>query len=414
MLNEHPQLDATRYLTRLLIVRGFIVAIFFLLIIYTMSAAKLASLYYLPLIIIALWIIISIPLLLHRWQQQAMPATFLMRHVFIDIILLSALLYFTGGYTNPLISFYLFPVLITGLTSSRRNAWLICGLVMTAYTLLTRFFIPLPMMDTGMQHGFQLHLVGMWLTFVLSVLLLMSVVIRMSEQRREQAQQLSELQQRSMREHTMVALGAQAASDAHELGTPINTLLLLVDELRIEPSAESLHIMQQQLQHCREILSRLGSRARALSLRTAEVATVATWLAQTTAPWRNLHPHITVHIHTIEDHWIMMADPILEQVLFIALDNAMEAQASHIELAASLAGEMIQFTVKDNGTGFPPQLLKRLGQEPTSTKSDSKGMGLYLAHFAIEQVQGRIICSNPASGGAMVCFEIPQHRENHD
>jgi two-component system sensor histidine kinase RegB len=405
--------DATRYLTRLLIVRGFMITLFSILIIHAINVTQTTSVYYAACTIIALWIIISIPLFPYRKQQHPMPATLLMRHIFIDIILLSGLLYFTGGYTNPLISFYFFPVLIAGLTSSRRNAWLSCALVITTYTILTRFFTPLPMMDTGMQHGFQFHLVGMWLTFVLSVLLLISVVIRMSEQRREQAQQLNELQQRSIRERTMVALGAQAASDAHELGTPINTLLLLVDELRLEPSDESLLIMQQQLQHCRNILTKLGSRARALSQRTAEVVTVAAWLKQSTAPWHNLHPHIRVHIHNIDAHISMMADPILEQLLFILLDNAMEAQASQIELTATEAGAMIQFTVQDNGTGFPPQLIHRFGHEPISTKSDSKGMGLYLAHFAMEQVQGHITCSNPEGGGAMVCFDIPQ-REIHD
>ncbi|MDQ6963522.1 MAG: ATP-binding protein, partial [Mariprofundales bacterium] len=332
----------------------------------------------------------------------------------LDTVLLSALLFYTGGYTNPLISLYLFPVLVAGLTLHRYHAWMVAMLTIIAYTLLMRFYQPLfAMHDHEMlPHEFQVHLLGMWLTFVLSVLLLIIVIVRMSEQQREREVQLSEWQQRSIREHTIVALGAQAASDAHELGTPLNTLLLITDGLaatELSPELrQQVDLMQQQLLYCRHILRRLNQRAQRVGSRGEDSTPLTIVVEQSAMQWQNLHPEIRVDLtQQLLSTATIKSDQMLERSIFVLLDNAVEAGATRVELELGINHGLVVLTVCDNGQGFNPLLLDSLGTEPVTTKSDGRGLGLYLTSFMIDKMQGGISFTNLESGGAQVTLQWP-------
>ncbi len=410
MHDEH--MDFTRYLARLLILRGVTLASFAWLIGYTLASTTqhldqpvLGLLFLLALLfsVQPAWALLH----KHRIGDKQM-----LLQIGLDITLLSALLFYTGGYTNPLISLYLLPVLVAGLTLSRRYAWIIAGITILAYTLLMRFYLPLFSMheQSMISHEFKLHLLGMWLTFVLSIILLISVIVRMSEQRRERERQLADWQQRSIREHAILALGAQAASDAHELGTPLNTLLLLADELAasgLEPEhRQHVDMMQQQLLHCRNVLSRLSQRARTLSDDSIQHIETMEMIDHAVAQWRNLHPGIQVDLqhHTATG---MMADPMLEQAVFILLDNAADAGATQVQIELSQHQGRAAVTVSDNGTGFIAPLLGRLGNEAVTTKAHGKGLGLYLVRFVMEQMQGGVHFTNQPQGGAQVILQWP-------
>ncbi|MDQ6950998.1 MAG: HAMP domain-containing sensor histidine kinase [Mariprofundales bacterium] len=409
----------TQYTARLLLARGVMLVAFSLLIGYALLLLKAHALNQPVLaVLFLLYLAGSIPPLWSVYRQQRTSARQLFQQLLLDISLLSALLYFTGGYTNPLISFYLFPVLMAGIALSRHHAWLVGGLAILAYTLLMHYYQPLlPMMQPSLHDGFQLHLLGMWLTFVLSVLLLVGVVVRISEQRREHEQQLADWQQRSIRGRSMVALGAQAASDSHELSTPINSLMLLLTELERprtdhapdQEAAATMQVMQQQLNRCRQVLARLGKRAVELSSTEPEVVPLTQLVEQSVAKWRNLFPDIRVEIKT-EARGAppqIIADPMLEQTLFVLFDNSVDAGASCIHLRVAWDATQAAMTVWDNGSGFIESLLKSVGDEPLTTKAHGKGLGLYLAHFVMDQMRGSVAISNRTEGGACVQLRFP-------
>jgi len=395
------------YLKRILIVRCFILAAFTLLIVYGIyGEEKNLNLPWILGIMLS-WIAMSILFL--RRKNTPISETGLLWHILADVLAMTGLLYFTGGYTNPLISCYLFPVLIAGLTLSRRMVWLIGTIVILAYILLFRFYIPLPLLEntsTMASEGFHFHLLGMWLTFLLSVWLIISVLVHMVEERRLHEQQLAEIRQKALHNKEFVALGAQAAFDAHEMGTPINTLLLLLEELDVnggKTEQQTVALMQQQLLHCRNILQRLSQRARILSHMHTESAPLHLFLSRTAAQWVNLHPTIQVTIPAVKiDSPSIEADPTLAQVLFILLDNAMEANATRIDMRATWDNETVSVQVEDNGYGFKEGDLKMAGHYLLTSKSHGQGMGLYLARFIMQEMGGKIYFSNTQGSGACV------------
>ncbi|MFQ5344460.1 MAG: sensor histidine kinase [Mariprofundus sp.] len=406
--------DFSRYMARLLILRGMMLVAFALLIVYALSQPEQQINQPVLFGLFVCAMLISLPVTLALRGKRRIRSHQMLLQIVFDVALLSALLFYTGGSTNPLISLLLLPVLVAGLTLSRQHAWGIALLTMLVYTLLMYFNIPLfSMHHEGMiPHEFKLHLLGMWLTFVLSITLLISLIVRMSEQRRERERQLTEWQQRSLRERAMLALGAQAASDAHALGTPLNSLLLLTEEMQsLQPQSEKtkhLKQMQQQLRHCSHVLNRLSQRARVLSSSGIQQTSINELFESAVAQWRNLRPGIQVHLsYPDQTAPMILTDPMLEQSLFILLDNAADAGASEVTIKLSWDDGHISLTVCDNGSGFIESLLDVLGSEPITTKDNGKGLGLYLVRFVLEQMHGTVQFGNQPQGGAQVLLQWP-------
>ncbi|MDX8401860.1 MAG: ATP-binding protein [Mariprofundaceae bacterium] len=393
-----PSKPPRRLRHRLLLIRGAMLAAFGLFLLWAQAALGATGDWRGFIAAALVWAACSLPLMrpgripgaLHRVES----------HLAIDTAALGWLLYQHGGQANPLISLLLIPVLIAALTLPQRRAWIIGAAVIALYTLLTRHFVPLPglSMMTGGHEGFHFHLLGMWLTFVITVVMLLTIVARMSEDRRRRELELAALRQQALRDRSMAALGAQAASDAHELGTPINTLLMLLDEWRADPHADPARLarMQTQLDHCRKVLARLGRRA--ASLQSPEPLPARRTVADALAQWRNLHPDAQATLEPDQADGMLAPDAPLEQAVFILLDNAREAGARHIRLSLAREGAMIELACADDGPGFPPAALPRIGVEPVPGKPGGKGLGLYLLGHLLAHAGGGLVAANGASG----------------
>lgn len=404
------------YLAQMFAVRGFMLVAFILFVVFELQSGE-KNLIHLALAgFMVLWGAVSCLLL--RTRRKATSPDWLIWHILTDVLMLTMLLYVSGGYTNPLISLYLFPVLIAGLMLPRRSAWLIGAIIIVTYTLLLKFYVPVSLFGSGhtASAGFHMHLVGMWLTFALSVLMIVSVVVRMADQRRRHERQLSEFRQRAIRDRNMLALGAQAASDAHELGTPVNSLLLLLDQWDTTKLDERdlcrIEKMRQQLSHCRHVLNRLSQRANALCTPTESLIHVDDIVREAVQQWCNLHPDLTVRTKIQEGKApITSPDPLLEQAIFLLLDNAREAGANSAIVQLSWTDEMFHLRICDNGPGFDTSLLSQIGMSPVTDKSEGRGIGLYMLCYMMDNMGGRFTAFNDREGGACVELAYPMGEE---
>lgn len=186
----------------------------------------------------------------------------------VDLSALSALLYFTGGATNPFVSFYLPALAIAAAMLPIAHVVGLTLYALAAYSMMLGNYIPLKLANQA--DGVAYHLAGMWIDFVASCAMIAGFTARLSAALRERDAQLTEARERLLREQRIEALMAQGASVAHEMGTPLSTVAVITGELQhdakqpnspLAPYREDLRAIEQQLELCRAALARLQRKA---------------------------------------------------------------------------------------------------------------------------------------------------------
>lgn len=347
--------------------------------------------------------------MLHSQEEISEQAYF--AQLILDVLFLTVLLYLSGGYTNPFISLYLLPLIIVSSTLPRAYAWSMATLVLVCYSLLVFFYWPLFGMQQGhMANGFHLHLVGMWFSFILSVSLIVFFVMRMSDALRERERHLADMREKSARDELVVSLGALAAGAAHELGTPLATMAVVVGELgrTHADNPEQIKILKEQLQRCKEILSQISASAGAARAEEGRSLPVDAYLLEVLEQWQSTRPETDVAVDMATGSAPrLVADVTLTQALFNILNNAADASPARIELACRWSGDGIVIEVCDEGAGLPDGFRHQLGAPFVSTKSGGRGLGLFLSQAVIERLGGSLTLADRQPHGACARIALP-------
>ena len=352
--------------------------------------------------------------LLHDRLRRARSASpwELLSQLLFDIGLLSALVFLSGGATNPLISLLLPPVAIAALTLPARCVALVAGVSISAYTLLMAHYLPLPLPDA--QRAASLHLTGMWLTFAASTVMIAWFVVRMTRLIRQRDAELAAAREQGLRDERVMAMGTLAAGAAHELGTPLATMNLLAGELVADPRLpddvrEDLSLLRQQIGVCKEIITGLSRRAGAERLENARREAADHWLDQLRQHWHAARPQTSSHLHCLGRGTPppLLADPRLEQAVLNLLNNAANASPAAVELELDWTPQALTLAIRDHGPGFAPAVLAAGGRQPFPAHAGGSGVGLLLTRSAIEQLGGQLDLSNPPTGGACARITLP-------
>ncbi len=337
----------------------------------------------------------------------------LFTQVLFDIGALSAIVFFSGGATNPLVSLLLPPVAVAALTLPARCVAAVSAVAIVAYSLLMLYFIPLPMADA--TRATRLHLIGMWLIFVISTAMIGWLIVRMTRQIRERDAELAATREQALRDERVMAMGTLAAGAAHELGTPLGTMALLAGELANDTSLgdaarEDIALLRQQIGVCKQIITGLSRRAGAERLDNVESVPADRWLDNLRQHWHAARPQAGSRLIIASDGRApaIAADPRLEQAILNLLNNAANATPRPLEIRLSWCSENLCIDIRDQGPGFPPDILAAGGQTSFPAHERGSGVGLILTRTAIEQLGGRLTLFNPDDGGAIARIELPR------
>lgn len=329
----------------------------------------------------------------------------------IDLTGMSVLLYLTGGASNPLVSLLLLPVAIAALTLP--GVWVagIAGIAIAAYSFLMLYSLPLAIADV--ERATRLHLAGMWLTFLVSSMLIAWFVTRMTAAIRERDAQLAAAREEALHNAQVVALGQLAAGAAHELGTPLATMNVLTGELmqdkRLPDDAQQdLQLMHRQIALCKELIGGLTRRAGIGRAGDVQRIVLTDWLAGLLSRWRSHQPQANCAfvIDTPGEAPLFDATPALEQAVVNLLNNAAKAAPQAMSVHLNWHAGAIRISVYDQGPGFPVDVLKYAGDEPVVSQTQGTGIGLWLTRAASRQAGGCLELENLAVG-AVATITLP-------
>jgi len=333
----------------------------------------------------------------------------------LDVAFLTVLMYFSGGYTNPFISLYLFPMIIAGSTLPRFYAWLMGGSVLLCYSFLVFFYQPIFGAQMGQgSDGFHLHLVGMWLTFALSIGLIVFFVMRMSDALRERERRLADMREKAARDEHIIALGTQAAGAAHEVGTPLATMAVMVKELQHEwaeekPLVVKLGIIRSQIDRCKETMAKMSASAGQFRAEAGHGMNIRSYFEELFSDWHSLRPgeHLQVKIQGCDPAPVIVVDETLTQSIFNVLNNAFEVSPQRVDASVTWSHDMLELEVRDHGPGLSDEALKSASEPFFTTKENGHGLGLFLTQAVMHRLGGEVFFSNHPQGGACVKLVLP-------
>ena len=358
-----------------------------------------------------------------------------------DVLVLTVLLYYSGGSTNPFISLFLLPLVIAAATLPHGYSWAMTGITTGCYTLLMKYYIPLPMKHgstTGSQmdnmpgmdmsdmdmsgmttapvipadNAFNMHVIGMWMGFVISAVVISFFVVRMAHAVRQRDETLAKVREETLRNERIVALGIQAAGAAHEMGTPLSTLAVVIGDLKRDHAvlpewSDNLAILDSQVQACKRILGKLLANAQ--DNETQALQPVEQFLAATLDEWQLLRPTVQCDYQAIGPHPAPQLNivPALRAALLNLLNNAADASPERISIEANWSASDFTLKIHDFGKGLTPEAAARAGSAFFTTKEEGKGLGLLLANATVERMGGKVRLFNRDGGGATTEVVLP-------
>ena len=354
-------------------------------------------------------------------SKRAVTGTLLFIQLLVDVSALTALLYLTGGAANPFTGLYLLPITISATILSARHTWGLALLTVICYSLLIRFHIPLAM--SHLHHDasvINLHIIGMWAGFIVSASLVAYFVVGMGNTLRRQQEELAQAREKAIRDERLLELGTQAAATAHELGTPLGTIALLIDELSdpalsVEDKQAQFKTLKQQVSRCKEALSNLSAAAGNLPATAGHPQPVHLFLHDWLQQNQQRHPQarLSIEIPVVETSPAILADRTLYQALDNVLDNAVQVSPDDIEIWANWDNAVMNLEIRDRGPGLDDALRQQLGQGPVETQQEGMGIGLFLSHAIIERFGGKITLFERKDKGVTACITIPLMSYHH-
>lgn len=339
-----------------------------------------------------------------RCADEPTPAE-VFAHIAVDVAVLAFLIGCSGGPANPFTSLFLLPIAFAALALPQRWIYATAALCGLGYALAAAFGRPLPHVHALAMDGFDLHLWGMAVNFVLSAAVFAFFLARMAAQRRERMAELARLRERFARDEGILALATHAASVAHELNTPLATMLLVLDELEageLPPGfGEDIALLRALAETCRDRVRELARAARLGERIDPE---------QVVARWSLLRPAVALAREAVLPPGVRV-DATVGHLLRALLDNAADAGEAADDLRVALAmrcedGFLVGH-VRDHGRGFEPEFSGMRGALFRSGKPEGMGVGLALSRAAIERLGGELVIQAEAGGGTWVRFRVP-------
>ncbi len=335
----------------------------------------------------------------------------------IDVAALTALLYLSGGSSNPFVSLYLLPLVIAATTLPATYAWITAAVSASSYAALFFFHVPLAGLQANhADHGFGLHLVGMWLNFLVSAVIICGFVVRMAAAIRRRDAQLAKQKEDALRNERIVALGTLAAGAAHALSTPLSTMAVVLGEMADEHGhppqlAADIATLRDQVASCKQTITRMVAAAGQARAEGGSALPLDEFIHATLDRWQLMRPSVCIaqSIDGVMPGPSIVAEQTLEQAITNLLDNAADASAQTVELECRWDRERLYLEIRDRGPGLTSELEARIGDGFFTTKpaGEGNGIGLLLARATVERLGGFIRLRPREGGGAVTQLELP-------
>jgi len=340
----------------------------------------------------------------------------LFSHLVVDAGILIVLVALSGRATNPFIYYLLVLVAINATIFSPVISWAFAALAIIAYSLLLYF--DLGAHSHHLFSDFQLHLVGMWVNFVGSTVLINYFVSTLAAALRDRELRLSKAREQTLKNEQLIGIGTLAASTVHALGTPLSTMAIAIGEMKTEAAADTanLDLLLAQVERCKQTMGKLSMLAESQE-DDRRTTTASDLFEDVKEHYLLLNPTVMPEIELATDtENVRLSDSVLLLYALINLiDNAIRAASTSVRVQVKQKNASLQISIIDDGEGVPTEVLDNFGKPGISRMGGGLGIGVFLANTTVEKLNGSIILFNPhesRNGKTTVIVELPLVQAN--
>jgi two-component system, sensor histidine kinase RegB len=362
-------------------------------------------------IILSAWLNVALRLRFHMTQRLAPDrAAWLLA---FDIAELAVLLFLTGGLQNPFAFLFLGPVLLSATALPPRFTLLLGAFAVACATVLVFVHYPLPWDSEDPLQLPPIYMMGVWLCILLAIGFIGVYAWQITEESRQLSDALAAAELVLAREQHLSQLDGLAAAAAHELGTPLSTISVIAKELEraIAPTAphgDDVRLLREQATRCRDILAKLTELSSAGG-EPFERMRLTALIEEVVAPHRNFG--VTIDVATPADHTtepVGARNPAILYGLGNLLENAVDFASDRVSVNADWGEDSVAVTITDDGPGFAPEILARIGEPYVTTRSrrhlqndagdepTGLGLGFFIAKTLLERSGATLSFENRA------------------
>ncbi len=329
-----------------------------------------------------------------------------------DIAELAALLYLTGGLENPFSFLLLGPVLISATALPPRMTLLIGTFAMLSATALVFFHYDLPWDSEDPLQLPEIYMVGVWLSILLAIGYIGVYTWQIAEEARQLSDALAATELVLAREQHLSQLDGLAAAAAHELGTPLATITVVIREIERaleanSPHADDIKLLREQAQRCREILAKITELPAGDPFDRVPISAL---IEEAAAPHRSFGVQIGITMPPNRSAEPVGArNPAIRYGLGNLIENAVDFAYRRVEIFVQWSATEVSITISDDGPGFAPEVVDRIGapyvthRKPEAREPDDDdvasfglGLGFFIAKTLLERSGGKLTLRNQA------------------
>lgn len=352
-----------------------------------------------------------------RWHEERVVSN---RELFlamlVDIASLTAQLYFTGGINNPFVFLFLLQVILSAVLLRAESTWLVVAITTLCLAFLSIVNKPLVWPLNTTYKLADLYATGLVICFVLNAALLVIFITRIGRNLRAGDAALASLRQRAAEEEHIVRMGLLASGAAHELGTPLATMSVVLGDWKRMPQfskdpamLEEIEEIEGQLLRCKSIVSGILLSAGETRGESSSKTSLNEFFESLVEEWESSRPaQYFEYTNSIDEEFTVAFDSTVKQMVFNVLDNALEVSPNWLRFEVSKNHEQLFLTVADQGPGFRADILEQVGTPYNSSKGrPGGGLGLFLVMNVARTLGGTLTVNNRKKGGAEVVIALP-------
>ena len=341
-----------------------------------------------------------------------------------DIVQLTVLLYLTGGLQNPFAFLLLAPVAVSATTSSLTSTIVLSGLALCCITVLSIWHFPLPWRGPAPFLPL-IYILGVWTALAIGIVFFAAYTWRVAEEARRLSEALTATQLVLAREQQLSAMGALAAAAAHELGSPLGTIAVTAREISRDlsddsPLAEDVELLLSETARCRDILAELAHNPAGDDAPFSSVP-MGSVIESAAADYRKETVTMVFQSAPLPD-WPNSPEPRINSAPEIIhgignlVQNAVQFARQRVDIRTSWTDAMVEVLIEDDGPGFSPLVLERIGEPYMSVRLETDGeienhmgLGIFIAQTLLNRTGATLAFSNSGSGAAVI---VRWNREN--